>query len=242
MPSAGPGAGKWQRHALRVGALLLALGAAFEGGRWVAGYSVITAMAGRAELESRIDQMTGNESMLRRELASAEVGRRIDREATREAQRMLGELQAEVARQQQELQFYRGVLAREFGAGTLRVQELTVRTAGADSFVLSVMLVQAGARDTMARGELALTIDGTRAGALARLPLADVTGDRRRTVPFSLRYFQALEVPVTLPAGFVPASVTVELRSSTAGTAPERRTFPWRPAAGDTLTPRSPGG
>jgi hypothetical protein len=153
---------------------------------------------------------------------------------------MLGELQAEVARQQQELQFYRGVLAREFGAGTLRVQELAVRRlAGAEpgAFVVSVMLVQAGARDSVARGELALTIDGTRAGALLRLPLAEVTGDRRRTVPFSLRYFQALEVPVTLPAGFAPASVTVELHSAAAGTSPERQSFPWSPGAAGTLTP-----
>ena len=158
---------------------------------------------------------------------------------------MLGELQAEVARQQQELQFYRGVLAREFGAGTLRVQDLGVRRQGgpeAGSFVLEAMLVQAGARDGVARGELALTIDGTQAGALVRLPLDEVTGDRRRTVPFSLRYFQALEIPVTLPAGFTPASVTVELRSPAAGPTPERRTFPWRPGAAGTLTPGPPDG
>ena len=40
---------------------------------------------------------------------------------------MMGELQAETARQKQELQFYRGLVVRQYGSGTLRVQELRVR-------------------------------------------------------------------------------------------------------------------
>jgi hypothetical protein len=235
---------RWARRALAAVAGLTLLYLAFETGRWAAGYSIVEAVVTQASLESRLAEQASATAALQSEKAGAGVRRTIDREASREAQRMLGQLQAEVARQQQELQFYRGVLAREFGAGTLRVQDLTVRRPDGQesgSFVLDAMLVQAGGRDTVARGELALTIEGTQAGALMRLPLAEVTDGRRRSVPFSLRYFQALQIPVTLPAGFAPASVTVELRSAAAGPSPERQTFPWRLGATGTLTPGSRG-
>ena len=232
--------GGWRR--LAVPALsVLALYGAFELGRWAAGYSVVEAVVERVRLEARVAELGRAGDALRRKLAAAETGREVDREAQREEQRMLGQMQAEAGRQQQELQFYRGVLAREFGTGVLQVRELVVRPAGALAWVIEATLVQAGGRDATARGELGLWIDGTRNGAILRLDLAQVTADARRSLPFSLRYFQALKVPVTLPAGFEPASVTVELRSPAAGSAPERRTFAWRSGASDVLTPPRKG-
>jgi len=231
----------WRRWAPALVAILLALYGAFELGRWAAGYSVVDAVVERVRLEWRVAELGRAGDRLRRELAAAQTAREMDREAQREAQRMLGEMQAEAGRQQQELQFYRGVLAREFGTGVLRVRDLVVRPAGRTSYVIEATLVQAGGRDAQARGELALWIDGTRAGAIARLDLSQVTADARRSLPFSLRYFQALQVPVTLPEGFEPASVTVELRSPAAGSAPERRTFTWRAEASDALTPSRKG-
>ena len=50
-------------------------------------------------------------------MAVAEVDQRVDRQAQTDAQQMMGELQAETARQKQELQFYRGLVVRQYGSG-----------------------------------------------------------------------------------------------------------------------------
>ena len=56
--------------------------------------------------------------------------------------------------------------------------------------------------------------------------MSQLGGDHRRELPFSLRYFQQLEVPIELPEGFVPASLLVEYRRGR--NEPVRQSFTWR--------------
>jgi hypothetical protein len=216
----------WRRlAALAVGLALLY--AAFEYGRSVAGYSALSSLMQRQALASRVGQLDEQRLQLERRLAAREVAGRVDAEAQSEVQAMIGELQAELARQQQELDFYRGLVAEKFGTGTIKVQELTVRPAEPGRFTVLVTLVHSAARDSTATGSLSLTITGSRAGALARLGLAELTEDRRSRVDFSLRYLTTVPIPVVVPAGFTPAAIDLELRSSRGGPDPVRQTFPW---------------
>lgn len=216
----------WRRlAALAVGLALLY--AAFEYGRSVAGYSALSSLMQRQALASRIGQLDEQRLQLERRLAAREVAGRVDAEAQSEVQAMIGELQAELARQQQELDFYRGLVAEKFGTGTIKVQELTVSPAGPGRFTVLVTLVHSATRDATATGSLTLTITGSRAGALARLGLEDLTEDRRSRIDFSLRYLTTVQVPVVMPAGFTPASIELEFRSNRSGPEPIRQTFPW---------------
>ncbi len=126
--------------------------------------------------------------------------------------RTIGDLQAQVARQTEELAFYRAVVAE--GAPAIGVRVGTVRLSSAKPaghFLVNVSLVRAGKTDGMTTGNVSLTVDGQDAGGkpatLASQALAaDGTGD----VPYDFRYFQDLEQTVTLPAGFRPEHLTVE--------------------------------
>ena len=218
---------RWRRAAL---VLLLAAAVfcgGFELGRTSSGYSIVGSMLDRLELRRQVRTLRIENDSLQHRVSSAEIGQRVDRQAQSDAQRMIGDLQAETARQQQELQFYRGLVARQFGAGTLRVQELKILPGKGRRFRVLITLVQAAARDTVVNGTVSFAVDGTRGGALVRLPLADVELNRRREVPFSLRFFQQIEVPVELPEQFRPASLQVEYRQGR-GTEPLRQTFTWR--------------
>lgn len=216
----------WRRlAALAVGLALLY--ASFEYGRSIAGYSALSSLMQRQALASRVGQLDEQRLQLERRLAAREVAGQVDAEAQSEVQAMIGELQAELARQQQELDFYRGLVAEKFGTGTIKVQELTVRPAEAGRFTVAVTLVHSATRDATATGSLTLTITGSRAGALVRLGLEDLTEDRRSRVDFSLRYLTTVQVPVVMPAGFTPASIELEFRSNRSGPEPIRQTFPW---------------
>jgi hypothetical protein len=207
----------------------LALGyAGFELGRSSAGYSVAGAMVERLESGKRNQALEDENKALRQRAAVAEVGQRVDRQAQSDAQRMMGELQAETARQKQELQFYRGLVARQFGAGTLRVQELRIRPEEEERrYLVLITLVQAATRDTIANGAVTFAIEGQQGKAPLTLPLADIEVDKRRQFPFSLRFFQQIEVPIELPLGFRPERLHVEYRLGR-NPEPSRQTFDWR--------------
>ncbi len=196
----------------------------FELGRRVAGYSIVGAMIETGELRRRNRQLDEDKRALERRVATAEVSQRVDRQAQTEAQRMIGELQAETARQQQELQFYRGLVARQFGAGTLRVQELRVRFEEERRYRVLITLVQAATRDTLANGTVTFAIEGQEQKVLR---LAELDPGRRADLPFSLRFFQQIEVPIELPADFQPVTLQVEYRLGRSAE-PQRQSFPWR--------------
>ncbi len=205
--------------------------AAFEVGRVQAGYFALDAFQQRRALAGRVTDLEQEKTTLERRLAAEDVTRRIDQQAQTEAMASIGELQAELARQQQELEFYRGLVAEKFGASTLKVQELAIqRGAEPGQFTIEITLVQTASRNALTRGTLSLSVAGQRGTALAQLPLADLREAGAEPIPFTLRFFRTLEVPVTLPADFAPSSVEVEFRSDRTGPEPVTQSFPWAPA------------
>jgi len=210
--------------------------AGFEAGRMSAGYSIASSMIERIDLKGRNRALEEDNLELQHRAAIAEVAQRVDRQAQTDAQRMMSELQAETARQQQELQFYRGLAVRQFGSGTLRVQELRIRPEAEERrYRVLITLVQASTRDTLASGTVSLTVTGGLDGAERVLTLAEIEPAKRRELPFSLRFFQQIEVPIELPLDFVPASLQVEYRLGRSAE-PTRQAFDWR-AEGQTETP-----
>lgn len=206
--------------------------AGFEAGRSSAGYSIADATLARLALERRNERLESDNASLRQRANVAEVSQRVDRQAQTEAQRMIGELQAETARQRQELQFYRGLVARQFGAGTLRVQELRIRAEEEGRYRVLITLVQAATRNTVANGSVTFSVEGMRGDAAETLSLADIEIDKRRQFPFSLRFFQQIEVPIELPPDFQPERLNVEYRLGR-NPEPYRQTFEWRAEGAD---------
>jgi hypothetical protein len=234
-------ASHWRRLAvLLVGGWLLY--GAFEYGRSVAGYSILSSSTQRQALASRVEELTREVESLQRRVAASTVTREVDREAQSETQSMIGELQAELARQQQDLEFYRGLVEEKFGSGSLKIQELSIKDDGEGRYTVAVTLVQTAVRDATASGSLTLAVSGSRGGSLTELKLQDVSVDGRDRVEFKVRYFTTVEVPLKLPAGFKPAAVQLEYRSNRSGPEPVRQSFPWSQAlAGDTGAALTPG-
>jgi hypothetical protein len=152
---------------------------------------------------------------------------------------MMGDLQSETARQKQELQFYRGLVVRQYGSGTLRVQELRIVADEEERhYRVMITLVQAATRDTVANGTVTFKVEGQQGKAPLVLALSDIEMDKRKQFPFSLRFFQQIEVPIVLPLDFRPEHLHVEYQLGR-NPEPTKQTFDWRVEAGATpaLTP-----
>jgi len=220
----------FRRILVAVGILALAYGT-FELGRATSGHFIVSSMLERLELQQRNQSLTDENESLRERVAVAEVGQQVDRQAQSDAQQMMGELQAETARQKQELEFYRGLVVRQYGSGVLRVQELRIRPEEERRFLVLITLVQAATRDTVANGTVTFSVEGLQGTEPATLSLPEIEVDGRKQFPFSLRFFQQIEVPIELPLDFRPERLHVSFQLGR-NPEPTKQTFDWRVEGG----------
>jgi hypothetical protein len=217
--------------ALLLGAVALYL--AFELGRRKAGFDGIQAVQQRVRLQDQIADLEKSMHDMRVQIAAGESAQLAQTRERAEVSRTIGELQAELGRAQQDLEFYRGIANPLAGPKALqvRVQQFQVRTASAATrtYTLRFALNHSTRPDESTSGTLGVTIDGERAGAAASIDLATLTGGKVRELPYSFRYFTNVEQAVTVPADFRAERVTIEIRPAHKAMAPYRQTFVWNP-------------
>lgn len=214
------------------GALLLtaAVGgyALFEYGRSRAGFDQLAALRARAALQREIRARDATIVELRRESAELATLRSAQAQERAELSRTIGELQAEVAKQTQQLAFYQGIVVQGANAAEVKIQQLRVGAGSAPrNFIVRLTLVQAGRPDRTVSGKALITVEGERAGAPATLALAALTPARTVELPFSFRYFENLDPEIVIPDDFRPERIIVEIRSSRREVAPITQTYLW---------------
>ncbi len=187
----------------------------YEYGRYRGGYDSREAKTTEAELTRELAELDLSNGKLREQIALLETAKKIDDEAHENVESMLGDLQAEVQEQKQELAFYQSIIAPEEGKRGLRIQEFRLTPAGADAeFRMRLVLVQAASKhDRRVSGTVTMSIEGARDGAQTSYNIADLMSGENATdsLGFSFRYFQNFERQLILPAGFVPQRVNVEV-------------------------------
>lgn len=201
----------------------------FEYGRISAGYDTIDAADERAALEAEIAARDARIGELEQEVALHETHREIDREAYKEVESSLLELQAKIQEQRDAIAFYRGIVSPADGRPGLRVQDFRL-TRGAEErqFNLRLVLVQAMKHDRKVSGDVTLLIEGSEGGVARTYALNQLLpADANKDWPFSFRYFQDFDRQILLPDGFTPERVHVEVRSRTRSVESIEETFAW---------------
>ncbi|MGH8261143.1 MAG: DUF6776 family protein, partial [Steroidobacteraceae bacterium] len=200
--------------------------------RFDGGFDRAAAALERETLQASIAKLEkGSSSLSARvaELDTLRVGRAQERA---ELAHTIGELQAQVARQTQEIAFYHSVMAEGVaprGEGLELRQVRITPGGGAGRFLVHLTLLDRTRPEAEAKGTFQLSIGGTEGGKPATLDDAALTGGQAHEQPFSFRYFETLEEEVTLPPGFQPDRLTIvaQARGGKAAT-PLTQTFPWR--------------
>jgi hypothetical protein len=214
-------------------AVLLALGvlyAAFEIGRYDAGFRVVDSVRGALSASARIRNLEAENEKQRSQLEAAEVARRVDREGYKQVERSLGDMQSQIARLNQDLSFYRGLVQPD-SVIHVKVQQMQIVPETAPGqYHLKFVLMQTGKPDKVVAGNAAITIDGLLQGKPSSLSFGQVAPNRRVSLSYSFRYFQDYDEPILLPQGFEPTRVGVEIHSSKDRDASHgfRQAFVWK--------------
>lgn len=192
---------------------------------------------------SRMQKLTLERDSLRAELHSAErsiasftqrvnvleKGGEVDRKATEGIRQTVKELKAQIATLEEEVAFYKGIMAPSSNDRGLRVSKIDIgalETAG--SFRYSIMLTQVADNSSYISGLAAVNFVGVRNGERVILPLREL--DNTVTdlgVKFRFRYFQEIAGELTLPEQFVPEQVQVVLQSTGGKAQRVEQTIDW---------------
>lgn len=212
--------------------MLLGLYLLFEVGRYRAGYDARAAAAEHSRMEERIDALEKANRDLRVQLAALDTARIGQVREREEMGRSIGELQAQTARQAQQLAFYQGIVGKDSGAIDVHIQQLQIERATAPQhFHIKLTLARNGKPNSADSGVLILRAEGRQNGQDASLALDSLGNRGPNELPYSFRYFQNFDREITIPAGFEPEHVAVEVRSNRRGTAPLKQVFLWNVAS-----------
>jgi hypothetical protein len=207
---------------------LFALYVVYELGRYDAGYDRLAVAQARTEYEVKIERLEKSSRELRTRLAELDTIRVGRAREQAEVSRSIGDLQAQVARQAQELAFYRGIVAQGATPVGAKIQQVRISPgARTGQFVLHMALVRSVRPDNVAAGSIGVSIDGDAGGATTTLDLSALTAGKLHELPYSFRYFQNFDQDVTVPAGLKPDHLSIEVRSSHKDIPPATQTFPW---------------
>jgi len=233
---------QWLLIAAAAGAVALVGWFTYQRGELAAGHDAQAGERARQALADNADRLAAENERLNARVAELEMARRLDRDAYGQIERTLGELQAQLARQGDDLAFYRSIVSPADGIQGLRVQRFTISPGVQPrEFVLKLTLVQAMRHESNVSGLAQIVVNGASGGRPARYSLGELLGRPRAQWPFSFRYFQTLEQAVTLPEGFQPFETHVEVRSSKLPR-PLEQSFPWKVGATATLSTDLRGG
>ena len=207
---------------------LLVIYAVFELGRYDAGFRVVDSVRGALSASARIRSLEAENENQRRQLEAAETARRVDREGYAQVFRSLGDMQSQIARLNQDLSFYRGLVQPE-SLIHVKVQQMQIIPDTApDQYHLKFVLMQTGKPDKEVAGSAAVTIDGLLQGKPLSLPYAQVSPNHRVSLAYSFKYFQEYNEPIELPQGFEPTRVGVEIHSARDANHSFRQAFVWK--------------
>jgi len=217
--------------AYAVVALLVVAGAylSFELGRYESGYSIFDHRRAVAALNEQISDERAKSDELRRQLAIFETSREIDHETYARIQANLADLQARIQSQEEELMVYRGIVSPQDGASGLRIQSLSVTPTDSERhYALRLVLVQAIVHSRRVSGTVKLHVEGVQDGQMTLLDASDLVADRASyDMAYEFRYFQGLECELTLPVGFEPGRIRVEMLPNDSHAEKVEQTFEW---------------
>ena len=177
----------------------------------------------REDLEAARDRI----NVMQQEIARLRIGSVIDDKANEEIQQTVESLQETIAALNEEVSFYKGVMAPNFASKGLRIESLDIATDAGDNLKYSLLLTQVVDKHDFVQGGVEISVLGRNGVNKAILTLSQMDTEKSDPVRFRFRYLQTIDGEMTLPDGFKPHEVLVVAQSSGRNSQRLERSFTW---------------
>lgn len=214
--------------AVSVCAVLLAALAGLYWGYYGASREHIEVGAENVLLSDALIKAQEQVAELRAQLAMSGQDTLLDQRAEAEVQSTINSLRGRIRQLEQDVSFYRQVMAPDSAEAGLVIENLRLAPTIAPAvYRYRVFVRVAGAGDEMVRGTFLLSLQGQQDGESRTYDLGELTAAAEMSDTLEFRYFQALEGEFELPSGFIPEAVLVQAQSSHPEQYTTERRFNW---------------
>lgn len=216
--------------------LSLALPVAFYAGGWWQARTMQVVVAERQSLQTRLTEQEQELEELRQRLAVVSSGEKVAQQANEQSRLTIKLLEEQIFKQQQDLAFYKGVLAPASRRKGLRIRAFELQATDTPQlFRYKLLLSRVGKDEKPLEGKLQVTVEGVQGDKPVSLELAALTQGLPdqlddQVISFAFKHFQSIPeagrfAELKLPDGFIPRQVKV--RAEIKGEKPLERTFNW---------------
>jgi hypothetical protein len=151
---------------------------------------------------------------LSQRVAVLEKGGEVDRQAADGFRDTVKDLKDQVSVLEQEVAFYKGIMAPGSSDKGLRISRIDLDAISANQYSYAVMMTQVVDNTNYVQGEVAVNVIGLRSGEQEVIALRDLDDNISELgIPFRFRYFQELKGILNLPDGFTPQQLQVVMQS-----------------------------
>ncbi len=165
-------------------------------------------------------------------VAILERSKQIDGKAYADVDTYLKQLQGEILELREEVAFYRGIVSSNETKGVLIHTFIVEREGSTDAYRYSLVLTRNMRNDRLISGTVNLLVSGEMHGDLKQLSLKEVSESDSPDLKFRFKHFQRLEGRMTLPKGFVPHRVVVNVQTRGGRSTDVEKAFDWSRAVG----------
>ena len=187
----------------------------------------------RDDLAQKLKQSVSLAETYRQQVAALKLADEIDLQADVGVQQTILELQTQLARVQEEVQFYKGVMLPKVEDKGLRIERLRVENSGEPNrFKYNLLLTQVVNKYDYVQGDVEINLVGDEDNLGSNLPLGDISTQDQDSIRFRFRYFQNIDGELMLPDGFIPKEVMVVAQSTGRSSQRQERRFTWQVGEG----------
>lgn len=221
----------WRRLVMAVllaGGAALAIAVAFDYGHWKSiATAKVTTGKKRSLLEEVEDLRAANES-LRYEIARLRRSDEINRATRQENHAQLVAVQTKNAALNQELEFYREVVAGTEVESGPKVSGIQLQSLnGEGRYRYRVVLTHVDKDDRVAEGVLNIGFRGEQGGKRKALAFSEVKESGPDSLDFKFKHFRLFEGTIRMPDDFVPEQVQVAVRSGRGSKGSYSESYDW---------------
>lgn len=221
-----------RRHRWRLLLLALCIPAAFALGWHWSQSQHLHAPEDTQALLTRLAEQEQELELLRQRLAVLGSSDKVTQQAMEQNRRTIKLLEEQIFKQQQDLAFYKGVLAPASRREGIRIRAFELQaTDEPQLFRYKLLMSRVGSGDQALQGHLRITVEGQHHGKVAALELAALSDEvSEESIAFSFKHFQSFPDAgrfgeLRLPEGFEPRQVKVQAQVK--GDKALTRTFEW---------------
>lgn len=182
----------------------------------------------RDELVSTVEALREGNAALRERVAILERAQQVEGKAYEGVDSHLRRLQDEVLALKEEVAFYRGIVSDGKEKG-LKIQTFVVdKETSPGAYRFQLVLTQQLKRVKMISGTVKLNVLDDQNRRPMRLLLSDMSGEQANSLGFEFKFFQRIEGRFTLPDGFKPERLQIQVVSKGKKPASVEQSFEWR--------------